>query len=134
MPRATYDPSSTEEVFLKSLPEAFVRLRKLTYGEILERRAFMKLSVTGDNKKSKGLEGEIAMANRRVQEFEFARCIVDHNLEDESGRKLNLGNPTDLNRLEPQVGQEIEKLIDDRNNFDPNEEADADFGTGSEPS
>jgi hypothetical protein len=132
MPRATYNPTDSEEIWLKTLDDAFVRLRKLSYGEVLERRSFMKFAVSSDGKKNKGLEGEIAMANRKVQEFEFARCIVDHNLEDDNGRKLNLGNRADLDRLDPRVGQEIEQLISERNNFEPDEESEGNSATGSE--
>ena len=121
MPRATVDIESTEKFSLKTCPEGFVVLRRLSFGQVMERRMFTKLEIeTGG--KGKDLKGELAMANRRVTEFEFKACIDDHNLEDETGRKLDLTKAVDFNKLDPKVGQEIESLISDMNNFEDEEE------------
>lgn len=122
MPRATLDTTFTERHDLKTCPGGYVVLRKLSYGQILERRALMKLSVT-TRKGQKNLEGELAMANRRIQEFEFQKCVVDHNLEDDMERKLNLSDPVVLQTLDPRIGAEIEALISDLNNFEDDDEA-----------
>lgn len=119
--------TSTERHELKSLPGAFVVLRKLSYGQIIERRTMMKLSLQMSGKK-KDMQGEMAMANKRVNEFEFAHCVVEHNLEMTEGRLLNLGNPTEVAMLDPKVGQEIEGFINDMNNF---EDEDEDEGNSS---
>jgi hypothetical protein len=116
MPRATVNVSTTEHHDLKSLPEGFVELRRLTYGQMVQRRAMMKLSV--ETGKNKDFKGEMAMASEEITRFEFAHAIVDHNLEDESGRKLNLSAPVDFASLDPRVGTEIETLITKMNNFD----------------
>lgn len=119
MPRATM--SNQEERFdLKSLDEGFVVLRRMSYGQVLERRSLLKLSVSS-KKGQKSLEGEMALANEKIQIFEFRFCIVDHNLEDEHGRKLNLTDPVVLRSLDPRVGTEIEGLISDMNNFEEDE-------------
>ena len=120
MPRATVDLETTEHKDLKTLPDGFVVLRRMSFGQILERRMFTKLEVESGGK-GKDLRGELAMANRRVTEFEFKACIVEHNLEDVDGRALNLSTLPDFNKLDPRVGQEIEALITDMNNFEEDE-------------
>lgn len=120
MPRATVNIETTERFDLKTLGEAFVVLRRMSYGQILERRMFTKLEVTAG--KGKDFQGELGMANRKVTEFEFKSCIVEHNLEDENDRPLDLTKPSDFNKLDPRVGQEIEKYITDMNNFEDEEE------------
>src|SRR5688500_4607942 len=122
MPRATVDINSVERFELKTCPEGFVVLRRLSFGQVMERRMFTKLEINTGGK-GKDLQGELAMANRRVTEFEFKTCIVEHNLEDESGRTLDLSTARDFNKLDPMVGQEIEKLISDMNNFEDEDEA-----------
>jgi hypothetical protein len=121
MPQATVDVESTQKFDLKTLPEGFIVLRRMSYGQILQRRMFTKLEVSSEGK-SKDFRGEMAMANRRVTEFEFQHCVVDHNLEDGSGRKLDLTRAADFNQLDPKIGQEIEKYISEMNNFEEDEE------------
>lgn len=123
MPKATVNVSETERKELKSLAGAFVVLRRMTYGESVERRAMLKMSIQGGTGGKRTFQGEMAFASREIQLFEFAHCIVDHNLEDDADRKLNLSNPVDFAQLDPRVGQEIEGLINDMNNFEDNEEA-----------
>jgi hypothetical protein len=72
--------------------------------------------------KSKNMAGEIAMANQAIQLFEFQHCVVEHNLEKIEGTLLNLSNEVDVVSLDSRVGQEIEKLIGDRNNFEDDED------------
>lgn len=117
MPRATVNLETTERHDLKTLPEGWVELRRLTYGQMVQRRAMMKLSVEAGGK-NKDFKGELAMASEEITRFEFAHAIIDHNLEDETGRKLNLGSPVDFAALDPRVGTEIETLVTEMNNFD----------------
>jgi hypothetical protein len=121
VPVATVSNNNSEHCELKSLPSGWVDLKRMTYGETLERRALMKLSFT-TRKGQKDLQGELAMGNRRIQLFEFQRCIVDHNLTDELENKLNLSDPASLDRLDPRVGQEIEDIISKMNNFEDDED------------
>jgi hypothetical protein len=116
MPRATVNAAVTERHDLKSLPDGYVVLRRLTYGQMVQRRAMMKLSV--ETGKNKDFKGEMAMASEEITRFEFTHAIVEHNLEDESGRTLNLGSPVDFAALDPRVGTEVETLITKMNNFD----------------
>lgn len=120
MPRATVDVESTERHELKTCDGGFVVLRRMTYGQVVQRRALTKLSLLTQGR-SRSVTGELAMASKEVTLFEYTHCIVDHNLEAADGRKLNLGVETDLDQLDPRIGQEIEGYIADMNNF---EEAD----------
>jgi len=124
MPNATVNIGETTTLELKSLPGGEVVLKKMSYGETLQRRAILKLTLEMSGKgKSADIKGELAMASEAVNQFEFAHCIVDHNLEDDAGRKLNLNSAQDLARLDPRVGQEIEKKISDMNNFEEDDDS-----------
>lgn len=105
---------------LKSLPGGWVVLRQMTYGEYLHRRDMaMGLSVQGDSLRQGTPDKiNIDMLQTAVTQFEFKTCILDHNLEDENGVKLDLTSPAGLQRLDPLVGQEIEELLDELNKWD----------------
>src|SRR5690349_6893897 len=122
--------NDTEKFDLKTLPGAFVVLRRMSYGQILERRALMKLTFTSQGT-GKSAEGEIAMANRAINLFEFRHCVVEHNLERVEGQLLNLNNAQDVDSLDPKVGQEVEKLIESLNNLEDEDSGDEDPGNSS---
>lgn len=112
MPKAT-GSSETEQHDLKTCPGGYVVLRRMTYGEFIKRREML----SGMRMEGKGRDAQavLQLANEQVTQFEFSRCIVDHNLEDDSGRKLNLGSPKDFSQLDTRIGQEIGELIDKMN-------------------
>jgi hypothetical protein len=115
MPKATTNINDTERHELKTCPpDGFVLLRRMNYGEMLERRAQTgKLNLnTG---KDQSTEAFIQMANRLVTEFEFRTCIMDHNLTDDNDNPLDFRKPTTLNMLDPRVGDEISDLINKMN-------------------
>jgi hypothetical protein len=132
MPRATVDLSSTERYELKSCPpDGFVVLKRLNYGDKLRRQdIYMQMQMRID---SKGSAGDLSMsaAAEKVAQFEFARCVVDHNLEDESGRKLDFKSPADVIRLDPRIGEEINGYLTEMNNFDQGDDA-ANFNSESD--
>jgi hypothetical protein len=75
--------------------------------------------MSGDGKgRNQNPEMLMKMTQERVVVFEFGNCVVDHNLEDEKGRKLNFKAPQDVFMLDPRVGDEIQQHIDDMNNFE----------------
>jgi hypothetical protein len=122
MPKATSNVLETERFELKSAPpDGFVELRRMTYGQVVARRAMMKLSVES-SKGSKDFKGEMAMASKDITMFEFKSTIVGHNLEGEEGRLLLLGSPVDFDSLDPRVGQEIEKRISEMNDFEDDDQ------------
>lgn len=118
MPNATVNTDDTTRFELKSLTGGFVVLRRLTYGQKLKRRAMTSSMVMRSERGKRSLEGEMQLINEAASAFDFQHCVVDHNLEDVSGRKLQLGNKEDLAKLDPRIGEEIEELMDKLNNFE----------------
>lgn len=122
MPKATTSGHETQRFELKSCEGGFVVLRRLTYGEYLERRQMssgMKVHAT----KSNDFEGMIDMMNRSVVEYEFRNCIVEHNLEDEAGQPLDFKRRETLSRLDPRIGEEIGTYIQKMNQFEEDGDA-----------
>ncbi len=124
MPKAVADITTVEHHELKTCEGGFVDLRKLTYGQSLQRQAMLTMRMVSDaeSRRKKVTKGEFNMANIDVTTFDFGHCIVDHNLEDENGKKLNLGSPVDFQRLDPRIGQEIDSLISKMNSFTDEDE------------
>lgn len=124
MPVATFEHE--EDFDLKSLPGGKVRLRRMSYGQKLDRQGrSSKMSILMQ-KGSKDVKGEIDTLVVQAAIFDFRTCVVSHNLTKElSGAEvpLNLQDPLDVSILHPRVGEEISSLIDKMNNFedeDPN--------------
>jgi len=120
VPRAVVDLSETERHELKSAPpDGFVVLRRMSYGHKLQRQAMaVQMDMKGQGKTA---EASVRTETTKVAVFEFGHCIVDHNLEDVDGRKLDFTRAADVIKLHPQVGDEIDALIGDMNNFDTEE-------------
>lgn len=133
MPRATVNLESEGKVDLKTLPEGWVVLRRMSYGAKLNRMRYVGKMSVEMRKGAKSTRGELDLMQKTATVYDFQQCLVDHNLEDEDGRKLNLHAEADINRLDPRIGEEISQLIDELNNF---EEEETDLGnstTASEP-
>lgn len=119
MPRATVDQSPGEKIPLKTCPDGYVILRRLSYGQKIQRREMStQLTMDMSSKKKSDAKAELAMLTMNSTIFDFSHCIVDHNLEDEIGNKLNLSTLLGLASLDPKVGEEIETLLDRLNNFE----------------
>lgn len=112
MPRATIR-TEAQHIELKSLEGGWIELRQLPYYDMLVRRdRGGKLFFDAEQ------EGrvEIATLQAWARAYEFEHCILDHNLEDENGNKLDFSNELTLKTLDPRVGQEIEDAIDKLHN------------------
>ncbi len=120
----------TERFELKSLEGAFVVLKPMSWGEKLKRQEM----ATGDAR-MKGIAGKkaepeiaVKMLAQLVAEYEFKHCIVDHNLEAEdkhgNPRPLDFNSGSDVGLLSGRVGDEINQLIAEQNNFDGIEDPD----------
>ena len=119
MPRGTANVTDTEKHELKSLPDAYVVLRRMTFGQYLQRRdmaAHVRL-LASQNSAGGAFAGEIASANGAIAEFEFAHCVVEHNIEDDHGDTLDFKRPYHVQILDPRVGQEISELISSMNSW-----------------
>lgn len=113
MPRATV-ASQTEKFELKSLPEAYVVIRRMTYGEKLSRTdAMMNMRTSTEDK-----EMQISLMSKKIAFQDFASLIIEHNLTDENDKPLNFKNAADVDRLDPVVGDEIGQLIDSISSFE----------------
>lgn len=135
MPKAVVSLSGSQRFDLKSLPAntetgeegGFVTLRRMTYGQKLERMDMATQSTIKaqqQKKKSRDIDAEmsIKMLNRVVTEYEFRTCIVDHNLQNEAGDLLNFHQAQSIDFLDPRVGDEISKYIGEMNNFEEDED------------
>ena len=127
MPRATTSVKETFKKELKTLPKTdkeeagWVELKKLTYGQILERRDMatkMSINMPRSGNRDQDMQALMDIAQSRVAEYEFKHSIVKHNLEDENGNLLDFGIPGTVERLDPAVGAEIQDLIEDLNDFE----------------
>jgi hypothetical protein len=122
-----------ELVKLKSLPadpsiegpngeQGYVKLRRLTYGEKMAKRAMNSKMTVRSQKGRKDAESIIETFNERSDLYDFANVIVDHNLTDGQGRKLDFRNEKDVKSLSGQVAEEIQTAMDRINNFEDDEE------------
>jgi hypothetical protein len=136
MPVVTIDPAAVERFELKTAPadpsnpddvNGYVVIRPLPYGMKLKRRDKMsRMSMKASESNSDS--GEIALEsfNEWAVQYDFGYCIVDHNLTDQNGRKLDFTKAITFNFLDPKVGSEIERLINSLNE-DESEESLEDF-------
>lgn len=125
MPRATVSTSS-ERRDLKTLEGGWVELKRMSYGQKLERAQLATDMEISMEKGSKTQTATVDIMQMAVAVFDFAHCIVDHNLfeDDEEKVKLALNTKQGLSKLDPKVGDEIGRYIDEMNNF----EEDPDLG------
>jgi hypothetical protein len=131
VPRATVDVSAVEKKPLRSLEGGEVTLRRMSYGQKLARQQnAVKMTMEQQKGKSAG-KMNMDMLQHAATVFDFQACVVDHNLTDEADQKLNLTSARDIDRLDPRVGEEIAKYIDEMNNFEDDLE-ESNFPSGSE--
>jgi hypothetical protein len=103
---------------LKSLEGAYIVVREMSYGEKIMRSGMTgAMKLLKDNKKSDYV-GELSMETQKITLWDFANLIIDHNLEDTDGRKLNFKVEQDVRKLSSKVGEEVGTRIDEVNNFE----------------
>lgn len=141
MPIATNKTSGEGERFeLESAkPDGFVVLKRLTYGQQMFRRSLLskaKMEAGGGGNRAerraqanKSFTAELELMNEKVTLFEFANCIVQHNLEYlanpedvSSVQLLDFTKPEHVKMLDGRIGAEIDELINDLNNFESDDE------------
>lgn len=133
MPDVTVDPNAVERKELKTAPpDGYVDIRPLPFGMKLERRSkatrmMMRMpSIVGKGKEKVEQAYEVESMDEMTIAFDFGYCIVDHNLTDKNGTKLDFTNKMTLKMLNPKVGSEIEGYISSLNE-DEDEETLEDF-------
>jgi hypothetical protein len=134
MPRATVGRDTVRHD-LRTCSGGWVELRQLSYDEMLERRdggSKIVMEQYGVRRNSDASRMAVQLANKWSNHFTFPRCIVSHNLEDESGTLLDFSKPELVFKtLDPKVGAEIEQLIDALNQ---EADEDEDFTTAQDSS
>lgn len=76
------------------------------------------------SKGQKDFAGEMQLINEKATVFDFQHCIVDHNLtKDDEGTPLDFRQLMDIRSLDPRVGEEIDNILNELNNFDEDDEA-----------
>lgn len=116
MPRATVS-NDTTDIDLTTLEGGTVKLKRMSYGKWLERTE-MAMKMQFVSGKGKDTAGQVEMAQKAVTTFEFANCVVEHNLTDDNDQPLNFGSPVTLDILDPKVGNEISAKITEMHEFD----------------
>ena len=123
MPVATVDTEPQRFELQSAPPDGFVLLRRMSHGQMLHRQDIaMTMNMQADRRTS-AANVDIKQSQTAVGMFELAVCVVDHNLTDPSGRKLNFTNRQDVEQLDGRVGAEINMLIQDMHDWeksDPN--------------
>lgn len=108
---------------LESVDGGWVVIRRLKHGESTERLdeilEFRRGAEPGVNLR--------VFSNWKARAYDFAHCIVDHNLGDaETGMKLDFSKPEDIADLDENIGDEIQGLINTHHNRVTVQESDED--------
>lgn len=118
MPKATVSTVPIAHP-LTTLPEGFVKIRRMSYGELL---ASQDMAYQISVKQSEASDGDpdmgVKMTQAAILEYQFKTCIVDHNLEDDSGQMLDFRQPQAVHLLDPLIGQEINSIIEKTHRWD----------------
>jgi hypothetical protein len=121
MPRATISTETIRKE-LKTCPGGFVELRQLSWAEMMKRRDIASRMYADVKTSQTSVQDTIRqymeVVNVAIMEFEFKNCIVDHNLEDDEGNRLDFSNPMSLSILNPKIGSEIDRYIEELNQED----------------
>lgn len=134
MPKGTVSQETIHRNLKSAPPDGFVELRTLSFHEMQTRadivsRMYQEDKVGNLKKKGKRSDEEVVrgyfeIMNVAVTEFEFRNCIVNHNLEDENGNLIDFTRPMQAWRLDPKIGAEIGRYIDELNQESEDEELD----------
>lgn len=107
---------------LKTCPEGYVDIRRMSYGEKMQRQQMgSKMELKG-MKGKKDLDTTVDLFNKGQQLFDFATCIVEHNLTDENEQLLDFKKPMAVEMLEGIIAEEIGSYIDEMNNFEASDD------------
>jgi hypothetical protein len=146
MPDVGYDNKPVKHELQTAPPDGYVMLRRLPYDEILKRREMAtRLSMeqsSGGRRKARGYKQNEQVESSKIgieliqvatREYEFANCIVDHNLEV-NGQLVDFSKPKLAFRLvAPEVLQEIEMALSELN-LETDEDELNDFMSAARPS
>lgn len=100
----------------------YVEIKVMTWGEKLDRRNFNSKMEVKTTRGSKDATSLVDIFKKEMELYDFAHCIVEHNLQAEDGRPLDFRNPKDVQAVWGVVGEEIATYIDKVNNFEEQDE------------
>lgn len=114
MPRAVVDVTANRYQLKTCPPDGYVELRRMSYDKWLHRTDIsMQMQLQMQSKSKGGTSGSMQLQNQAVTYYEFKSCIVGHNLEDANGNLLDFNQKRTLDMLDPRVGNEIGRLIEE---------------------
>lgn len=122
MPVATTSGLETKRFDLKSLEGGYVIVRRMTFGQYMRRREQVSQMFLKGGKDTDGMEGMMQLVSAKATELDFANCITEHNLTDDQDRLLDFKNTRHVESLNPRIGDEIGKYIDEMNQFNEEEQ------------
>lgn len=126
MPVGTRKIETVRRELKSAPPDGFVVLRQLSYDEMLERRdGGIKILMEQQPGRNVDAKTSMQIANRWSNQFTFPRCIVEHNITDENNVPLNFSSANIemvFKMLDPKIGSEIERYIDELNQEDESED------------
>jgi hypothetical protein len=141
MPDVGFDKKPVRYELKTAPPDGFVELRRLPYDEILARREMAtKLSMEQSTqrrgrrqKQDERQKIDIELIQLATREYEFASCIVNHNLEID-GVPVDFSKPKlAFKMVAPPVLQEIELYLSELNQ-ETDEDGLEDFLRSAKPS
>lgn len=121
------DGTVSQETYRRELktlpPDGFVEIKMLPYHDMLVRRdkgSIMAMEQVEQGKKKGSETPKLTIESLQTWEraYMFKNCIVDHNITDKNGVPLDFRSDMALKILNPAVGMEIERLIDEINGGD----------------
>lgn len=116
--------SQPEHFDLKTAPpDGYVVIKRMSHGEKIDRRALNSKMEMEVKRGSKDARSVVDLFKAELTYFDFAHCIVDHNLQDADERPLNFQNRADVRKIDGKVAEEIDTYIGRVNNFEEDEDA-----------
>lgn len=108
---------------LETAEGGWVRIKRLDHGHATER---MDEILTFKSGTQPGTSVRV-LSNWKARLYDFANCIVDHNLGDaETGMKFDFSKEKDVRELDEDIGDEIQGLINKHHGRVEIEETDED--------
>jgi len=109
---------------LKTLPEGFVVIKRMTHGQKLTRGSFVDKMTFKGNKKD--FQGQMDLMQAVTTRWEWKTVIADHNLEcyidpqdpSKGTRLLNFQSQGDIDAVDANIAEEISTYIGKVNNFE----------------
>jgi hypothetical protein len=114
---------------LKTLPGAYVAIRRMNHGERMQRQELINKAKFMTKRGSRDINIEMDVINAAVALFEWALLITEHNLEYEPDpvrapgelAPLNFKDPNHVRMVDGKASEEINTYIGEINNFDIDE-------------